>query len=69
MEYTICGQDLVGYQEILFHMIFDIKMDGGFTHKARYVAGDHTTNPPSSIMYSSIVYKVHQKVTMKWKRK
>ena len=33
-------------------MIFDIKMDGKFTRKARFVAGGH---PPSSITYSSVV--------------
>ena len=36
-------------------MIFDIKMDGRFTRKAHYVAGGHTTAPPSSITYSSVV--------------
>ena len=36
-------------------MIFDIKMDGKFTRKACYVADSHTTDPPSSITYSSIV--------------
>ena len=36
-------------------MIFDIKMDRRFTRKARYVAGGHTTDPPSSIKYSSAV--------------
>ena len=49
------GQKLVGYQEIRCHMIFDIKMDGRFTCKARYVAGGHTTDTPSSITYSSVV--------------
>ena len=34
-------------------MIFDIKMD--FTRKARFVAGGHTTDPPSSSTYSSVV--------------
>ena len=43
------GQKLVGYQEIRCHMIFDIKMDGRFTRKARYVTGGHTTDPLSSI--------------------
>ncbi len=33
-----------GYQQILCHMVFDIKMD--FTRKARYVAGGHVTDPP-----------------------
>ena len=49
------GQKLVGYQEIHCHMIFDIKMDGRFTRKARYFSGGHTTDPPSSITYSSVV--------------
>lgn len=49
------GQKLVGYQEIRCHMIFDIKMDGRFTRKARFVAGGHTTETPASITYSSVV--------------
>ena len=48
-------QALPGYQEIRCHMIFDIKMDGLFTRKARFVAGGHTTEPPTSITYSSVV--------------
>ena len=48
------GQKLLGYQEIRCHMIFDIKMDGRFTRKDRYVAGGHTTDPPSSIKYYSV---------------
>ena len=55
LEDARCGQKLVGYQEIRCHMIFDIKMDGRFTRKARYVASGHTTDPPSSITYSSVV--------------
>jgi Reverse transcriptase (RNA-dependent DNA polymerase) len=46
-----CG--LVGYQEIKCQMIFDIKMD--FTRKARFVAGGHTTETPTSLTYSSVV--------------
>ena len=48
-------QALPGFQEIRCHMIFDIKMDGLFTRKARFVAGGHTTEPPTSITYSSVV--------------
>jgi hypothetical protein len=47
------GKKLVGYQEILCHMIFDVKMD--FTRKARYVAGGHMTEPPAEATYSSVV--------------
>ena len=38
-------------------MIFDIKMYGKFTRKVRLVAYRHTTVPPSSITYSSVVYR------------
>jgi hypothetical protein len=34
-------------------MIFDVKMD--FTRKAHFVAGEHMTNPPPEITYSSVV--------------
>ena len=44
---------LIGYQEIDCHMVFDVKMD--FTRKARFVAGGHTTEAPSSLTYSSVV--------------
>lgn len=43
----------VGYQQIPCHIIFDIKMD--LTRKARYVAGGHKTEPPTSITYASVV--------------
>ena len=36
-------------------MIFDIKMDGKFTRKARLVANGHKTNVHLSITYSSVV--------------
>lgn len=45
--------DLVGYQEIGCHLVFDVKMD--YTRKARYCAGGHTTEAPASITYSSVV--------------
>jgi hypothetical protein len=44
---------MIGFQEIRCHVIFDVKMD--FTRKARFVAGGHTTDTPSSITYSSVV--------------
>jgi len=43
----------VGYKWIRCHMVFDIKMD--FTRKARFVAGGHMTDPPSTLTYSSVV--------------
>ena len=44
-----------GYKNVNMHMIFDIKMDGKFTRKARLVDDGHTTARPSSITYSSVV--------------
>jgi hypothetical protein len=45
--------DMIGFQEITCHLIFDVKMD--FTRKARFVAGGHTTEPPASVTYASVV--------------
>ncbi|GFH48999.1 Blackbeard [Chaetoceros tenuissimus] len=47
------GKERPGYKGIPCHMIFDIKMNGKFTRKARRVAGGHVTDPPSAITYSS----------------
>ena len=49
------GKVKPGYKFCGTHMIFDIKMDGKFTRKARLVADGHTTDAPSSITYSSVV--------------
>ena len=42
------------YQEIKYHMIFDIKLGENFRRKARLVGGSHTTTAPASITYSSV---------------
>ena len=44
-----------GYQQIKCHMVFDAKMGENFRRKARFVAGDHTTETPSTLTYSSVV--------------
>jgi len=49
------GKVKPGFTYCSTHMIFDIKMDGKFTRKARLVAVGHKTRPPSSITYSSVV--------------
>ncbi len=51
---------LRGFQEIKCHIIFDVKMD--FTRKARFVAGGHTTEPPNSLTYSSVVSRESVKI-------
>ena len=47
--------DLVGYQEITGHMIFDVKLGENFCRKARYVANGHKTDTPASVTYSTVV--------------
>jgi len=47
------AHELIGYQEIKCHMVFDVKMD--FTRKARFVAQGNRTDTPASITYSSVV--------------
>jgi hypothetical protein len=47
---------LPGYQRITCHMVFDVKMDGNFTRKARFVAnGAKTDDVPAFLTYSSVV--------------
>ena len=44
------------YQEIRFHMIFDIKMED-FQQKDRYVAGGHGTVASTTLKYGSVVLR------------
>ena len=48
-------KDLIGYQEITTHFIFDIKLGENFRRKARLVADGHKTDTPRSVTYSSVV--------------
>ena len=54
-EYDGEISNLVGYQKIDCHLIFDIKFGENFRRKARMVAGGHTTSTPSTLTYSSVV--------------
>ena len=49
------GKIKPGYTYCSTHTVFDIKMDGIFTRKARLVPDGHKTKPPASITYSSVV--------------
>ena len=49
------GKIKPGYEHFNVHMIFDIKNVGKFTRSSTLVADGHTTAPPSSITYSSVV--------------
>ena len=54
-EYIREGKITSGFRYVGTHMIFDIKMDGKFTCKARLLSGRQKTSPPLSITYSSFV--------------
>ena len=57
------GKFLVGFKYIKFHLIFDNKMDGKFTCKARFVAGGHKTDPPTSLTDYSTVSRGSVQIT------
>ena len=46
----------IGYQRVNWHIIFDVKMEY-FRRKSRLVAGGHVIEPPSTIIYVSVVLK------------
>ena len=43
------------YQEVSFHIIFDINIEDNFLPKAQVVSGGYNTKIPYSITYSSVV--------------
>jgi len=58
------GKIKPGYTYCCTHMVFDIKMDGLFTRKARLVADRHKTKPPASITYSSVVSRDNVRIAL-----
>ena len=58
------GKIRPGFNHVGMHMIFDIKMDGQFTRKARLVADGHRTKAPASITYSSVVSRDSVRVAL-----
>ena len=48
-------EDLIGYQKITGHIIFDIKLGEGFRRRERYVGDSHKIKTPSPVTYSSVV--------------
>ena len=47
--------ELVGYQEINGHMIFDVNMGENLRRKAIFVADVHQTKIPTSVTYIMVV--------------
>ena len=46
---------MVGYQEIMGHIVFDIKLEENFRRKARYCADGHKTKSSAALTYSTVV--------------
>jgi Reverse transcriptase (RNA-dependent DNA polymerase) len=63
VEQARSNKRLVGYQFINCHMIFDVKMDD-LVRKARFVAGGHMTEAPTSITYSSVVSRESVRIAL-----
>ena len=59
------GKIRPGYSHCSTHMIFDVKMDGSFTRKARLVADGHKTKPPTSMTYSSVVSRNSVRIALR----
>jgi hypothetical protein len=51
------------YEEIRWHMIFDVKMED-FWHKARFVAGGHTTDTQHAMTYASVVSRESVRISL-----
>ena len=54
-ESNVLPDKFIGYQEIVMHMVFNIKLGENFRRKYRMVSGGHTTKTPGSVTYSSVV--------------
>jgi hypothetical protein len=57
-------KNLVGFQFIKCHMIFDIKLGENFRRKARFVAGGHMTAPPQFLTYASVVSRESVRIAL-----
>jgi hypothetical protein len=49
------AKDMIGFQEIGYHIVFDIKMD--IMRKARFVDSGHMMETLTAMMYSSVVLR------------
>jgi hypothetical protein len=47
--------DLVGYQRITGHLVFDVRPGENFQRKARCCPGGQKTETPASVTYSTVV--------------
>ena len=56
-EYDGKIEDLVAYEQISGHLIFDVKLSENFLRKVRFVADGHLVETPASVTYSTVVYR------------
>ena len=54
-EYDGKIEDLVAFEQISGHLIFDVKLSENFQRKARFVADGHLVETPDSVTYSAVV--------------
>jgi hypothetical protein len=47
--------ELIDYQKISGHLVFDVKLGENFRRKARYCADGHKTKTPASVTYRTVV--------------
>jgi hypothetical protein len=57
-------KELIGFQLIKCHMIFDVKLGENFRRKARFVAGGHMTAPPVTLTYASVVSRESVRIAL-----
>ena len=48
-------KDIVGYEEITGHLIYDVNLAENFRRKTRFVANGHLMDSPSFITYITVV--------------
>ena len=56
-EYDGKIEDLVAYEQISGHRIFDAKLSENFWRKVIFVADGHLVETPASVTYSTVVYR------------
>eukprot|EP00978_Attheya_sp_CCMP212_P004834 scaffold10631_cov58-Attheya_sp.AAC.2 len=54
-EYDGSPEELIGYEEITGHLVFDEKLGENFRRKACFCADGHKTGAPSLVTYSTVV--------------
>ena len=55
-EYDGKIEDLVAYEHISGHLIFDVKISEKFRRKVIFVDDGHIVETPASVTYSTVVY-------------